>query len=166
MTTRIDFRKLLDEALQKFAVLFKQRGEIDAELLKLRQFIYATTNMLPEEEKGTFQAGLAELAAQMGGPTEAVREILKFAAQEQTYFAATEVRDHLVKSGFDFSSYNSNPLASVNTILRRFKPGEVETTQRDGAKAYRWILCFPRVRAEEGRRGKVATGRLKPGARR
>jgi len=39
---------------------------------------------------------------------------------------------------FDFSGYRSNPLASISTALRRFKPSDVETTEIAGVTAYRW----------------------------
>ena len=145
MTAEIDYRALLDEALEKYTVLFGQKEAIDAELLKLRQFIYATTNMLPDAERSIYQAELAQLASLAGGLTDAVRESLKLATQRQTYFSAAEVRDHLVKSGFDFSLYSSNPLASVNTTIKRFKSSDVESTVIDGVAAYRWIFRFPRL---------------------
>jgi hypothetical protein len=150
--TEADYRKPLEEALDRYAVLFAQKEALIAELLKLRQFIYATINMLPDNERGVYQAKLTEFSALTGGLTDAVRETLKLAAQRQTYFSASEVRNHLVKSGFDFSRYTSNPLASVNTVLRRFKPGEVETTTIEGVIAYRWIFRFPRL----SRRDQVA----------
>jgi hypothetical protein len=55
------------------------------------------------------------------------------------WLTATNVRDHLVGLGFDFSGYSTNPLASVSTTLRRMKPEEVETTTVDGGvTAYQW----------------------------
>jgi hypothetical protein len=129
---------MLKGALSEVGMLSKQRNEIDSKLFKLRQFIYATVNMLPDTERNVYQAEIAQLAAQMGSLTDSVREILRLAAQRNSYFTAAEVRDQLVKAGFDFSGYTSNPLASVNTILRRLKGSEVEVTKRNGIAAYRW----------------------------
>jgi hypothetical protein len=139
-----EYKLLLISSLEKFVTLSRQKEEIEAEVVKLRQFIYATMNMLPENERMKFQAEAAELAAEVAGLTDAVREVLKLATQRKTYFTAAQVRDQLVKTGFDFSQYSSNPLASVNTTVKRFKPSDVETVMIDGVAAYRWIFRFPR----------------------
>jgi hypothetical protein len=55
------------------------------------------------------------------------------------WLTVTNVRDRLNKAGFDFSTYSSNPLASISAILRRMKPEEIESTVADGGvAAYRW----------------------------
>jgi hypothetical protein len=132
---------VLEDSFQKYAAKFRQREELDAELLKLRQLINATANMLPDDEKADYESQLAALAAQMTGLTEAVRDALKLATADGSYATATQIRDHLVKAGFDFTRYSSNPLASVNTALRRFKPEEVEPGQTEsGVTTYRWKL--------------------------
>jgi hypothetical protein len=133
-----DYSQILAEALKEFKELSRERERIDARLFTLRQFVYATVNMLPDEERANYQAELAELAAEMGNLTDSVRETLKLAAQRNSYLTATEVRDRLKSAGFDFSQYASNPLASVSAVLRRFKPGQVETISREGVTAYRW----------------------------
>ena len=136
--SNVNIRQVLRHALKEFADLSRQREEIDSKLLNLRQLIYATLNMLPEGQRAVYQAEIAELAAEMGSLTGSVKEILKLAAQRNLYFTAAEVRDRLVKAGFDFSQYQSNPLISVNTILRRFKASQVEITKHDRVPAYRW----------------------------
>jgi hypothetical protein len=162
VTESIDYRQLLVESLEKFVILSRQKEEIEAEIIKLRQFVYATMNMLPDAERMKYQAEFSGLAAEVAGLTDAVREALKLATQRLTYFTAAQVRDHLVKAGFDFSQYSSNPLASVNTTIRRLKPSDVESTTVDGVAAYRWIFRFPRTDADEERSRKVAAGKLGP----
>jgi hypothetical protein len=144
-----DYGHILEVALRELSVLSRERDELDARLVSLRQFIYATVNMLPDAKRSAYQAELAMLASEMGSLTDSVREALKLATQRDSYFTVAEVRDHLTKAGFDFTKYTSNPLASVNTVLRRFKPDEVETTMRDGVTAYRWVRRFPRIDAEQ-----------------
>jgi hypothetical protein len=146
--TDADYRRVLEGAFQKFAAKFRQREELDADLLKLRQFIHATVNMLPDEDRRDYEAQLEALANQMTGLTEAVRDVLKLASVSGGFVTATQVRDHLLKANFDFSRYSSNPLASVNTTLKRFKEDEVETTQtEDGVAAYRWRERIPAWKA-------------------
>ena len=139
----LQYGRLLSDALREFAALSKERDAIDGKLLKLRQFIYATVNMLPETERNDYQTELAMLASQVGNLTESIREALKLASLKNCYMTAAEVRDYLNNAGFDFSEYTSNPLASVSTVLRRFKPDEVETSTRDGVTAYRWVARSP-----------------------
>ena len=88
----------------------------------------------------------------MGNLTDSVRETLKLATQRDCYWTATEVRDQLKNAGFDFSQYTSNPLSSVNTVLRRFKPSEVETIARDGVMSYRWVSRIRENETEPGHR--------------
>jgi hypothetical protein len=133
------YRQVLEDALYESSILSKERDQIEAKLQRLRHFVYATVNMLPDAERNVYQAELAALASRVGNLTDSIRETLKLATQRNSYLTATEVRDHLKNSGFDFSQYTSNPLASVNTILRRFKPSEVETSTRDGVRTYRWV---------------------------
>lgn len=144
-----DYRQLMIEGIEKWGFLTQQRAEIDAEILKLRQFLHGTMNMLSNTDKRIFQAQLANMEARSGGLVEAVREILKMATHTQTYFTAAEVRDNLIKAGFDFSEYRSNPLASVNTTIRRFKSSDVERKDVNGVAVYRWIFRFPREKTKK-----------------
>lgn len=160
VTKPTNYRELLVEALEKFGILSRQREEIEAEIIKLRQFIYAAVNMLSDSERPYFDSALVELTAENGGLTDAVREALKLATQRKTHFTAAQVRDQLVMAGFDFSQYSSNPLASVNTTIKRLKPSDVESITVDGVAAYCWIFRFPRLDPEEERRRKVGAGRL------
>jgi hypothetical protein len=139
----LEYRQIFENALREFGLLSRERDQIDAKLLRLRHFIYATVNMLPDTERSAYKAELAMLGSHASNLTDSVRDTLKLATQRNSYFTATEVRDHLNNSGFDFSQYSSNPLASVNTVLRRFKPDEVETSTRDGVTAYRCVTRFP-----------------------
>jgi hypothetical protein len=138
----LGYGHIIQSALREYRILSRNREQIEAKLLKLRRFIYVTVDMLPETERSVYQAEIAMLASQVGSLTDSVRETLKLGTQRNSYLTATEVRDQLKSAGFNFSQYASNPLASVNTVLRRFKPDEVETSIRDGVTAYRWIARF------------------------
>ncbi len=137
----IDYKKVLDEALTRYGLLTAQRDNIALELARQLEFIRATVNMLSDEERAQFKARMDEAysSSQLkeASLTESVRLVLQRARGQ--FLTATQVRDHLVNSGFDFSSYLSNPLASVSTTLRRLKPEEVETTEVRGVAAYKWI---------------------------
>lgn len=134
------------EAIEKYQNNRQKQQELDVENIKLRQFIYATMNLLPDKERLIFQAQVANMAASLSSLKDAVCEVLKLAAQRNDYFTVVEVKEHLEKAGFDFSEYSSNPLASVNTTIKRFKDTEVQCKEINGVAAYRWILRFPRVK--------------------
>jgi len=91
----IDYRQLLENALQESSRLSKERDQIDVELQRLRHFVYATVNMLPDVERNVYQAELAMLTSRVGSLTDSVRETLKLATERNSYWTATEVRDHL-----------------------------------------------------------------------
>jgi len=150
--TVINYSQLLKNALNESTELSSERARIDARLLKLQQFIYAAINLLPEEERSMYQAEVATLASQFGNLTDSIREILKLATQRETFFTAAEVRDQLKSAGFDFSEYTSNPLASVNTILRRFRGDEVEVSKRAGVTVYKGASRSSEKEAEKASR--------------
>jgi hypothetical protein len=135
-----EYEKVLNEAMARLGELARQRDELDLQIGKLRQFIYATLNMLPDERRKLFNDAfdlISKLSdSKSASLTEAIKGILRSGPRQ--WFTVTQVRDHLVRNGFDFSFYASNPLASVSTTLRRMKPEEVETGEVEGVAVYRW----------------------------
>jgi hypothetical protein len=152
----VDYKVVLDKAFAEFASLTKQREDLDLKVAKLHQFIRATANMLPDEDRVDFMATVDQLAGDAIGLTDAVRNTLKAASPK--WLTAVSVRDQLLASGFDFQRYTSNPLASIHAVLKRLKSSEVENTTIEGVAAYRWILRFPRLKEE--RRHKVAARKV------
>jgi hypothetical protein len=138
--TENDYKAVLDNAMVKLRTLLAQREETDVQISKLRQFIHATINMLPDNERESFTEQVNIVSQKIerrdAGLTDAIREVLQETGVR--WLTAAEVRDRLSLLGFDFSDYTANPLASVSTTLRRMKPGEVETTMVSGVTAYRW----------------------------
>ena len=123
--------------------------------------------MLPDADRETFIKAFDSLAeglkAKEASLKDAALKILHDAGPEQ-WLTTAQVRDRLVASGFDFSFYMSNPLASVSTTLRRMKPEEVDTAETEGVAAYRFNFrgeeANLRAKAELKRR--VAAGRIGP----
>lgn len=137
-----DYEKVLGEAMAKIAELATTRDAIDIELAKLRQFIFATLNMLPDEKRKFYERTFAEsqkfVESRYASLTEAIKKVLQEFPNQ--YHTASQVRDRLVNQGFDFTYYTSNPLASVYTTLKRMKAEEVETSEIEGVAAFRWKL--------------------------
>jgi len=142
------YMKILIAELEKLVKLMKQRGAIEVQSAKCEEFISATINMLSEEKRDEFRKTL-DAVKEVGKDrdanlTYAIRRIL----QEATgYLTVSGVRDRLKEFGFDFSSYTSNPLASISTTLRRMKPEDVEVREAEGITMYRWkgVRRFPRT---------------------
>lgn len=137
--TDTGYKKVLSDAIARAASINARRQELETELSKIRQFISATLNMLPDEERMAFvkamdQTRLFTTAQEEGLKATIIRTLLDAYPRWMT---AAQVRDAMVDSGFDFSSYASNPLASVSTTLRRMKPKEVEAFEVEGVMSYR-----------------------------
>jgi hypothetical protein len=132
---------VISDAFLKLENLYQDRQSIDGEIIKVERLIAATANMLPDEPKDLALRRIAVLQELYRltevGLTDAIRSVLKAAYGD--WLTVTNVRDRLNKAGFDFSTYSSNPLASISAILRRMKPEEIESTVADGGvAAYRW----------------------------
>jgi hypothetical protein len=138
-----DYRAILRGALERLAAAAKERDELETECSKLRQFIMATINMLPDEDRSVFMKAYDEVAefakSKDIGLKRACLNVLVESSPE--YLTATQVRDKLLSSGFDFSEYTTNPLASISTTLRRCKPEEAEETTVQGVTAYRAVVA-------------------------
>jgi hypothetical protein len=66
---------------------------------------------------------------------EAVRKTLRTCYP--TKLTSAQVRDRLRFEGFDFSSYETNPLPSVSTTLRRLKEaGEITRSESETVASY------------------------------
>jgi hypothetical protein len=155
-----DYKAVLDGAFAKLEAALQKSRELEVDVGKLKQFIYATMNMLPDEERVLFIARLDELASDEGirsvGLKEAITRILL--AHPKKWFTVTRMRDELLESRFDFRNYTANPLASVSTTLKRMKPDEVETTTIEGVTAYR--SCISPETRRRRRQSFGATGSL------
>jgi hypothetical protein len=138
--TQPDYKEVLDGIFARVAEIIRQRSDYDAEIARLHQLMYAAANMLPDEERNAVISKWVEFfESQLNTETslvDAVRKVLQEAGRE--WLTVAKVRDRLFSAGFDFSTYISNPLASVSTTLARLKKDEVQTTTIEGVTAYRW----------------------------
>ncbi len=134
--TAIDYNELLEQAFREYTDLVKERREIDWRAAQKEQFIVATINMLPDDKKGHWLTLFDNLSGEPVTLSDAIRAVLQAAPKKS--HTATEVRDALCKSKFDFSQYTTNPLSSVHAALKRLRPEEAEVTKTEGVMAWRW----------------------------
>ena len=136
-----NYKTILDNAFNELGRKSAQRKDLEIECAKLRQFILATMNMLPDEEREAFHAKLLEFWQEEDIKTASLTDAIRVVLREnpKQWYSASQMRDRLMRGGFNFSEYSSNPLASVATTLKRMKPEDgVETAVVEGVAAYRW----------------------------
>lgn len=138
--TDTEYSTILRSSIRKLRSLLQERDEKELEISKVRQFVRATVNMLPDKERQQMERSLSiidssDMANRMG-LADAVKNVLERAPRQ--WFTVAQVRDVLRDTGFDFSGYTSNPLSSVSTTLNRIKSRDIERAEIDGVNAYRW----------------------------
>lgn len=139
-STAPNYLALIINAFEKIEILQAEREKLDGEIMKQEQFISATANFLPDDQRELIarrmEIGQTLQNIREGGLTDAIRALLK--QESGNWLTATNVRDRLISFGFDFSDYSTNPLASISTTLRRMKSEGIETRMVDGGvTAYR-----------------------------
>jgi len=135
---QIDFKQLLQAKFFELGEKIKARDALDLEIAKLHQFVRATLRMLPEKDQDEFERYLDNLDVRSVGLTEAIKRALQ-SAPKDAWISGPALRSRLLESGFDFSEYTSNPLASIYSVAKRFKPDEVQTQIVEGVRSFRWI---------------------------
>jgi hypothetical protein len=139
-----DCRQLLQLKVAELRQKLVDRDQADLEIAKLKSLILAGLKMLPASEKDAFERQLDELETRPNALTDAVRGILQ-GAPPGVWITGHGLRVRLMETGFDFSSHNSNPLASIYAAAKSFKRAEVETSVTDGSRAFRWIGKTPKI---------------------
>ena len=135
-----DYRQIIEDAIQRMDALTWEKERINIEIAKLKQFIFATVNLLPEDEArkvgARFNSLMIEQSISNASLTEATKKVLL--SVYPTWQTVANIRSYLAMNGFDFSSYSSNALASVSTTLRRLKEaGHANTDEIQGVTVYR-----------------------------
>ncbi len=138
--TESEYEQLLRNSLQRFRDLFEKREEIDVELVKLRQFMYATLNMVPDDERPRWETAIDDAVRKATASTASLADSIRRVFEDNPAYIFTlgGIKEKLLEAGFDFSSYKSNPLSSISTTLRRMVDmGELDARDDlDGVTGY------------------------------
>jgi len=160
----LNYKQQLDEIFERVAEIIRERSNLDAETAKLTQLMHATAHMLPDKERNeVVDKWMSMFQNQLTRETslsDAVRKVFRDSGF-RVRFTVAQVRDRLVASGYDFSAYLSNPLASVSATLVRLKDkGELDSETVEGVNVYRQKPSrFPRERHNKGGvLGRIDTG--------
>jgi hypothetical protein len=131
------YRKNFSGLLREINVLVARRDKLDLQITNLKTLAVATYDLMDGKEKVAYSEALKELHKSDQSLTEEIRRVLILGVP----VTPTEIRDHLVRSGYNFSRYQSNPLVSIHSTLNRLKDELDIVTREDGTKAY----CLPIV---------------------
>jgi hypothetical protein len=142
-----EYGKNFSDHLNKIAGLVEHRDALDEQIDKLKKLASATYELMDDKEKVAYSEVFEELNRSDQSLTHEIRQALLLGGGE--YLTPTQIRERLVKSGYDFSRYQSNPLVSIHSTLNRMK-GEVDTVVlEEGTKGYR--LHHPSARKRTSR---------------
>ena len=136
----IDYKSQFDAIFKRMAEIVRQRSDLEAEAEKLQALVFATANMVSDEDRQVVLDKWMKLCAvevnSAASLTESIRGIFQGAGRER--MTVTDVRNRLMAAGFDFSGYISNPLASVSAVLKRLAAkNEIEPATIQGVTSYR-----------------------------
>ena len=135
----INYLNHLEQLLHDINRLRVQRDSVNLDIFKVIRLIEMTASMIPEGEEAREASKhlVSRLLKESIGITDAVQTVLRMKTRKP--FTPVEIREALAKSGFPFETYKSNPLTSINSVLKRLlADGGVSVLERDGKLRYRW----------------------------
>jgi len=109
------YRNQINECMAEIARLAQEKQGLDRRIGKLQQIVKANADMLSDAEKESVLLALDD-ALPPTGFTQAIRFELRRAGQRG--LTPKEMRAALINRGIDLHS-QSNPLASIHTVLKR-----------------------------------------------
>lgn len=127
------------EALDELKKLLEEKKAIDNNITKVTNLFHANIAMLPDEARKVIVAGY-DMLKPPSGLTEAVMAVLTFEGM-----AAVEVREAVIKSGYDLSG-QVNALASISTTLKRLENDGKIISKESGGRAVYMKKFPPRTR--------------------
>ena len=113
----IDYWQIFAHLMQRRSELIRQRDEADVELAKMKQMILSVFAMLSEDQQKANQQAIDDVKAESAGIQDAIKTV--FSLHPGVWMTASDVRERLGATGFDFRDYKANPLSSISTTLKR-----------------------------------------------
>ena len=133
------FKELINEVKE----LREQRDELNFKLFQVIRLVEITASMIPDQGSGFREAAdvfISRLMKEAIGLTEAIRTVLR--SSPGSMFMPVTIRKELERRRFPLGKYKSNPLASINSVLKRLcDDGEIKFLNlSNGKPAYQWKL--------------------------
>ena len=120
---KADYRKALHSARAEFEKLLQERADLDSRIVRLKQTITGLIGLCESNDKARRPLNhVVPLPPRFMRLTSAIRQLL---AESASPMRPPDLRDALLKYGFNVSQY-ANKLAVIhNTLSRLEKQGEV-----------------------------------------
>jgi superfamily II helicase len=131
-----EYAKSFMRHVERIADLVERSEELDKQIEKLKRLAAATYDLMDEDEKVAYSEALKKVDQSDQSLTQALRRVLTQAGRE--YLSPMQIREQLVRSGYNFDGYQSNPLVSVHSTLNRMKDELEVVILGEGAKGYRF----------------------------
>jgi len=113
----INYWQMFSHLMHRRSELVRQRDEAEVELAKMKQMILSVFALLSEDQQKANQQAIDDVKAESAGIQDAIKTV--FSLRSGEWLSASQVREHLADSGFDFRVYKANPLSSIITTLKR-----------------------------------------------
>ncbi len=145
----------LREYLEEIGALRKQRDEITLEIFRSIRLLKFTARSI-QGAGGKFREAIDVLVNRLDkecpGLTDAIKIVLRRAPGK--IFSPIMIREELEDNGFTFTKYRSNPLVSINSVLKRIDDDEAIAIEAEGRTGYQWKImgsvALLRMLDEEG----------------
>ena len=135
MDANLDYYAMFDELDNAYTVLTVQQDELELKRAKIRQALFATYQLLSEEQKAKFAERIKEIERDCPGPKDAILMILN--AHKGRWFTPPVLLAYMRAIGLG-QDLGVNPLSVVGATVKRLVPEQVETqTLENGRVAYR-----------------------------
>jgi hypothetical protein len=131
-----EYFKNFAHQLKELEKLCTSREELNERIEKVRTLLAANYDLMNEKEKAACVDALERVNRSEQNLTQSIKRALTQAGRE--YLTPSQIRDQLVRSRYDFSRYQSNPLVSIHSTLKRIKDEVEDVTLEEGTKAYRF----------------------------
>lgn len=132
----------LIEYIEEIGELRKRRDEITLEIFRSIRLLKFTANSIQEdggEIRVAVDAIIDRLEKECPGLTDAIKTVLRRSPNK--IFSPVTIREELEDHGFTFNKYRSNPLVSINSVLKRIEDDEVRVVEAEGRRmGYQWKL--------------------------
>jgi hypothetical protein len=132
-----DLEKNVAQLLGKSRELSKQADFIEGQRVQVNLALSSLVRLIPDEKwRKEIENEINSARRKPAGLTETISRSLR---DTWDSLSASEMRDWLVREGFDLSEY-SQPLATISSTLRRLAAsGRVAVTRRGRNVSYKWI---------------------------
>jgi hypothetical protein len=133
------YKKALTAAYVQLGENIEEQERLEEQRKRLSQTIASLSILIDEPIDPEWRDIINTESLNDIGFTDAVRAVLKEAAlKTPSYLHATEVRDSLMRKGYELTGY-SNALATIHNVLKRLVDNrEIEAIPVGTKTAYKW----------------------------